>query len=154
MSNQIAITSTEAAAARRGGLLALLAGAVFGAILVKLGSPVVLAGKIIPPADLREAMIMSWPLQWGYGLLGLFILATVALAWKLPVTNPPAASAGRWIVWVLAVWMCWQLISALQTVDARLTRWVLPHFLPAAHAFWPGGSCWFAVRAQKRFGWC
>lgn len=127
-------------AARASAWLALWSGAVFGVALVKLGSPVILAEKVHPPQNLLEMLMLSWPVRWGYALLGLWLLGAVALAWRLPLARPGATLRGwwRWTPWLLLGWLVWQALAAWHTVEPRLTRLVLPHFLACGACFLAG----------------
>lgn len=121
--------------------LAVWSGAVFGVVLVKLGSPIILAEKVHTPENLLEGVILSWPPRWGYALLGLWLIVGVALAWRLPLApGRPSATARwwRWTPWLLLGWLAWQGVAAVFSEEPRLTRLVLPHFLAGVTCFVAG----------------
>ena len=115
------------------GLYLLLFGLFLGLSIVKFGNPVILDQKIIAPTTLREAWTYAWPTHWAYWLLVPLALAGAGVA----LAGRPRWPGTRWL-WVLPLlWFVWQLVSATQSVDGRLTAAVLWHF---------GGclACYFA----------
>ncbi|WCJ59177.1 O-antigen ligase family protein [Fontisphaera persica] len=127
-------------AERASAWLALWSGAVFGVALVKLGSPVILAEKVHTPENLLEVVLLSWPHRWGYALLGLWLLVGVLLAWRLPLHRAAALASPwwRWTPWLLMAWLAWQALAACFSIEPRLTRLVLPHFLACVACFVAG----------------
>ncbi|MCX8155405.1 MAG: O-antigen ligase family protein [Verrucomicrobiae bacterium] len=125
---------------RASAWLALWSGAIFGVALVKLGSPVILAEKVHAPQNLWELTLLPWPPRWGYALLGLWLLGAVALAWRLPPPPRPLPLKPwtRALPWLLLAWLAWQTLAAAFSVEPRLTRLVLPHFLACVACFVAG----------------
>lgn len=103
-------------------------GLFFAFALLKLGNPVILDHIAPPPATLQEALDESWPATWGYGVLA-FVAALAAVRWRRPTAVP------RWALVLPLVWLVWQFIAATTTVDAELTRSVLPQFVATIVCF-------------------
>ena len=108
-----------------------LAGVFAAIVLLKLGNPIILDHLIEPPHRLDEIIFWSWPVNWGYGLLAILALASLAVV-RLKTDAP------RWIVWLPLAWLGWQFLSATQTVDAALTRETLKHFTGCVVCFYIG----------------
>ncbi|MBI5802405.1 MAG: O-antigen ligase family protein [Verrucomicrobia bacterium] len=114
--------------ATRGGWWPVLAGFFIAFVLLKLGNPVILDHVSAPPAGWMEIAFEAWPAVWGYCVLGV-ITVVGALQWRPPSGVP---------VWALAlpgVWLAWQFVAATMTVDAPLTRMVLPQFVATVVCF-------------------
>src|SRR5438034_260649 len=95
-------------------IFAWLAGIFLALCLLKLGNPVILETKIVPPQDIFEIIYSAWPIHWGYFLLTpIFLLGLAVGRWKKPAPKP--------VFIFLLTWFGWQFVSATQTVDENLT---------------------------------
>jgi len=111
-----------------------LFGAFLGLALLKFGNPPIMERFIEPPTNLTEWIIMAWPVEVGYWLLGA--VAVVGLCGVRWPTGVP-----KWLLALPLVWLAWQFISATQTVDAGLTRATLKHFVACVVCFYLGVFC-------------
>lgn len=116
---------------RRDMVVAAVAGAFLGLCLLKFGNPIILDHLIEAPAGWDELRVQPWPLKWGYVLL-LPVTILGACTARLQTTLP------RWILWMPLGWLAWQVVSATQTVDARLTQVTLLHFAACVACFYIG----------------
>jgi hypothetical protein len=57
-----------------------LFGAFLGLALLKFGNPPIMEKFIEPPTNLTEWIIMSWPVEVGYWLLGVMVVVGVCSA--------------------------------------------------------------------------
>lgn len=111
--------------------------------LLKWGTPVILTRGLRSPDNFIEFLILSWPIEWGYALfLPVLVLGLKTARWRLP---SPA-----WLVWLPAVWLGWQVLSASQTVDATLTHPVLTHFAVCVLTFY---TALLALGRATRLRW-
>jgi O-antigen ligase len=99
--------------------------------LLKFGNPVILDAQIQAPASPEEWLLQPWPIVWGYAFLcGLLLLGFSVWRWRTEVP--------RWLLVLPLVWLGWQGLSALQTVDLRLTLTTLKHFAAGVAAYYLG----------------
>src|SRR4051812_31865107 len=108
-----------------------LAGLILGVIFIKFGNPVIFDGQTPAPESFWELVFSAWPLGWGYALLAFLAVAS------FPVTDL-SISPPRWPIWLLLFWFGWQVFSAMQTVNARLSWLTLPHFGACVLCFFMG----------------
>ena len=127
------------------GLFAGAAGLWLALALIKFGNPVILSQQIQAPANREELLLAPWPVSWGYALLGLVVLLGLRF-WRWQTSAPP------WLIGLPAIWLLWQCLSALQTVDRELTAQTMPHFFACVASFYVG---LFAFRrvSQTRVFW-
>ena len=124
------------------GVFAGAVGLWLALALIKFGNPVILDQQIQAPSNLDELLINSWPIAWGYALLAIiFIVGCKFWRWRTPVP--------MWLLVVPLVWLGWQFVSAMQTVDRALTVATLPHFVACVGAFSIG---LFALARVTRLG--
>ncbi|HUR46522.1 MAG TPA: O-antigen ligase family protein [Candidatus Saccharimonadales bacterium] len=108
-----------------------LLGIWVGLTFCKLGNPVIFEGQTPAPTGILEAIFSSWPISWGYVLLGLVVLATLPLAeWK--------AKLPKYTIYLLLFWFGWQVFSTAQTTSARLSWLTVPHFGACVVSFFIG----------------
>ncbi len=119
-----------------------LAGAWLGLSLLKFGNPVILEGVIEGPKTFSDWLQQSWPVTWGYALLGLVVLAGLKVA-RFGIRSP------SFIVWLPLAWLGWQCLSATQSVDPHLTAATVPHFTACVVGFYVG---FFALSQVRRLG--
>lgn len=123
--------------ADRGGAIlpGLLFPGLFGAFLalslLKFGNPPIMAKFVDRPADLVQWIIITWPLDIGYWLLGgVAVVGFLSARWP---TGVP-----KWQLALPIAWVGWQFLSATNSVDTELTRQTLRHFVACAVCFYVG----------------
>lgn len=110
-----------------------MAGVFLAFVLLKLGNPVILDHVAAPPSGWAELLFETWPAVWGYGVLaGVVVLG--ARNWRRPAGVPV------WALVLPGVWLAWQVVAATTTVDAGLTKIVLPQFVATVVCFGLGLS--------------
>jgi hypothetical protein len=112
--------------------LSAAAGLWLGLALIKLGHPVILDHEIKPPANRDELLLSPWPLAWGIGLFAVVLLL------GLRSIHRPSTQCPVWLVILPLVWLVWQVLAAIQTVDRSLTSVTLQHFAVCVAAFYFG----------------
>lgn len=122
----------------------LVLGALLGLALLKFGNAVIMEGQITWPKGGFEWLLATWPVVIGYGLL-----AAVGLL-GLTVARKPSVRHG-WLMALPPAWLLWQFLAATQTVDARLTARVLPHFIGCVACFALGFYALGRARSPGRF---
>jgi O-antigen ligase len=126
------------------GIFSGAAGLWLALALIKFGNPVILAQQIQVPANREEWVLYPWPVAWGYALLGLVaVLGLRFWRWQTP--------APRWLIALPAVWLGWQALSGLQTVDRTLTTATLKHFCACVTAFYLGLFAFSRVSNLRAF---
>ncbi len=119
-----------------------LFGAFLGLALLKFGNPPIMEKFIEPPTNLTEWIIMSWPVEVGYWLLGgVAVVGLFAGSWQ--------TGAPKWVLTLPLIWLAWQFVSATHSVDAGLTRASLKHFVACVVCFYLGVFC---LRRDKSVG--
>ena len=119
---------------------AALAGIFFGIALLKFGNPVILDKLVEAPKGWLEILFQAWPVKWGYFMLTpVAITGLLSLRWK--------AEIPKWILLLPLIWLGWQFLAAIQTVDASLTTAALKHFSVCILFFYFG--C-FALRGGRK----
>jgi len=113
-------------------LFAVLFGAFLDLSLLKFGNPCILDKLVDRPANIFEWLLNSWPVVAGYWLLGGFAILGLLLVPRggrppLVLLVPPL------------VWLAWQFVSAIHSVDAGLTGASLKHFAACVTCFFIGG---------------
>lgn len=103
---------------------ALAFGLFLGLAILKFGNPVILDQKIIAPDSFSELLTSFWPTHWAvwvglpFALAGLGLIRHYKLGWK----------GNFWLFFLPLFWICWQIISAMDSVDHSLSAAVLPQF--------------------------
>ncbi len=106
-------------------------GALLALALLKFGNPIILDRLIESPANIWEVLFQPWPIAWGYAaLLGCLLLGLATL--KIGRPEP-------WhVALLLSVWLGWQIVAAMTSIEPRLTRPVLMHFTACVVCFFAG----------------
>ena len=130
-------TSPLCGLSKRQALFAALVGIWLAAVVVKFGNPVIF--PIARPESLWELALASWPLTWGYCLLGLVVLAA------FPIRDFNVKIPKRVFI-LLLVWFGCQLLSAIETVNIRLTATTISHFSACLTCFCLGAFALGRVR--------
>jgi O-antigen ligase len=105
-------------------LYALAFGLFLGLCVWKFGNPVILDHAIGTPASPAELLNEPWPTHWAKWILlslaafGALLIFQRKISWK----------HSRWLWLLPLIWLGWQLISAVHTVDASLTAATLWQF--------------------------
>ena len=103
---------------------AVCLGLALGLALWKFGNPVILDSQLTPPATLSEAWSQPWPPRWSLW----FLLPAVVLGFPFARAARFRCPGPAWLWLLPLVWFGWQLVSATQSVDARLTALSLAQF--------------------------
>lgn len=129
-------------------LFAACLGGFLGLSLLKFGNPVILDRMVEPPTNTWEYLLQPWPVAWGYWLLAGLIVLSFSVV-QLSSATP------RWIIVLPLVWLGWQGVAAIKTVDVHLTRVTIIHFATCVVFFYLGlfglsrvrrpGPFWFGL---------
>ncbi|MBI4660885.1 MAG: O-antigen ligase family protein [Verrucomicrobia bacterium] len=107
------------------------AGVLLGLALLKFGNPVIFDRLVERPGTVIEAIFQPWPILWGYCLLGgITLLGVTSIQFTVAVPS--------WIKFLPILWLGWQGLSALRTVNPDLTRVTLLHFASCVVWFYLG----------------
>lgn len=120
----------------------MVAGVFLAFVLLKLGNPVILDHVAGVPEGWREILFETWPAVWGYGVLAV-VAVLGAWQWRR------SAGVPGWALALPAVWLAWQFVAATTTVDAALTRMVLPQFVATVVCFGLGLGAGGSVGARR-----
>jgi hypothetical protein len=112
-------------------LFAALLGLFLMLTLIKWGNPVILDDPAIDHTRAVSLLDDSPTTNLRYWLLAGLVAGGIALAqWK--------TTAPRWILALPMVWLGWQVLASINTVDIALTRAALKHFAACAAFFYLG----------------
>lgn len=106
-------------------------GVCLGLVLVKLGNPVILDRMVEPPRTFLELVFNSWPVSWGYWMLGFSLVAAI------PVLRDNHRPTGI-IILLPVIWLSWQLVAATRSVDSGLSVPTIIHFGGSVLCFYLG----------------
>jgi len=121
-------------------------GIFLGIALLKFCNPPVMEKFVTPPVGGYGWVISTWPTGIGYWLLAGVALVGLGAA-RLQVCAP------RWLIVLPLIWLVWQFISGMQSVDAELTRLTLKHFAACVVCFYLGLFCLNRPAAVTLFLW-
>jgi hypothetical protein len=125
-------------------LFALVFGGFLGLCIWKFGNPVILDEKITPPVTFSDYWNSAWPIHWANWMLLPLAVIGVVLALQRKVTWPRS----KWL-WVLPlVWVGWQFVAAMRSVDAELTAATLWQFAGVVACYFLGAFL-FASREAR-----
>ncbi len=105
-----------------------LLGGLLAVALLKLGNPGLFSEMLTMPSNGLEWIFFNWPPVIGYWLLAIVAVAGFATADWRAVRWPRPLS-------LLALWLAWQFLAALGSVDAVLTAKALPQFVAVVVCF-------------------
>jgi O-Antigen ligase len=130
-------------------------GALLGLSLLKFGNPVVLEKFVTPPQNFHDWLISPWPMTIGFWLLAVVVVfGLLVVRWKISVP--------KWLLALPLIWLGWQLISATQTVDAKLTQVTLAQFFGCVACYFLGAFVcgregmmrWLLIGVLAAFTFC
>ena len=124
-------------------IFALAFGGFLGLALLKFPNPPVVDHLIDAPSNGWEWALMAWPVRFAYPLLGLLVLAGLALM-RWPV-NVAKLAAGLPLAWLL-----WVGLSTPQSIDAAISGITVVHFILCVICFYLG---LLVVGRLKQPGW-
>jgi len=139
-------------------LYALVFGLFLGLAILKFGNPVILDQKITPPVSPAEFWMEAWPTHWGNWVILPLALAGAGLALVLRPRWP-----GTRRLWLLPLlWFGWQLLSAAETVDEKLTATTLCQFAGGLACYFIGALVagreralrWLLIGVLAAFAFC
>jgi O-antigen ligase len=108
-----------------------LFGALLGLALLKFVDPVIFEAKTTWPDELLKWVLVSWPLTAGYVLLaGVTVVGFCAMRGRM--------DAPMWLAALPLMWLVWEVLSGMQTVNAALTKLTLVHFVSCVVCFYLG----------------
>jgi len=131
----------QAPASPPGGWFPWLCGFLIGLLPLKFGDPIIFPSDMEMPSDPILWIFLSWPLNWGFWLLGLTFIATF-FAGPLRLEGPR-----KWLL-LLAGWYLWQWVAHSDSVDKALSGPALAHFTGCVACLWlgmrarPEGAAW------------
>jgi O-antigen ligase len=131
-------------AEQREGIFSGVVGLWLALALIKFGNPAIFAGQISAPNNREELLFAPWPAQWGYLLLVPCVLLGLRF-FRWPNDVP------GWLIALPFIWLVWQGLSALQSVDSTLTGPTLVHFAANVAAFCLGLFAFPQVRHLRAF---
>jgi len=112
-------------------IFALAFGGLLGLALLKFPNPAVVEHLIEPPTNAWEFALSGWPVRYAYPLFAVLVLAGLVLI-RWPKTVPKV------LVLLPLAWLLWVALSAGQTIDPKVTRLTLVHFILCVVCFYLG----------------
>ncbi len=112
-------------------LFALLFGLLLGLGLLKFGNPIVMEKFVSRPENQVEWVLNPWPVHLAWGLLAcVTVVGILASRWRKDLP---------WGLLVLPlVWLGWQFVASIGSIDARLSAATLKHFVSCVVCFYLG----------------
>jgi len=134
-----------------GRLFPVLFGSFLALALLKFGNPPIMEKWVTPPSEFIEFVIFTpWPIAWAY-----WMLAGVAVVGVFSVfssrTGPSLKQGGcsKWLLVLPLVWLAWQWLAAMDSVDWHLSKATLLHFAACVLCFYLG----FFALSRARQPW-
>jgi len=133
-------------------------GLFLGLAILKFGNPVILDQKIVPPASFSDLLTDFWPTHWAiwlalpFGVVGWVLIRRNKSPWPT-----------HYLLWLLPLlWLGWQLISAITSVDHTLSASTLPQFIGCVGTYFLGAFLfgrpmvmrWLLVGILAAFTFC
>jgi hypothetical protein len=137
---------------------ALVSGLFLGLAILKFGNPVILDSKITPPVSPADFWNDPWPTHWANWIFLPLALVGAVIAFSKKLRWP----ATKWLWRLPLLWFGWQLFSATQTVDAKLTATTLWQFFGCAACYFLGAFLfgrervlrWLLIGVLAAFTFC
>lgn len=99
--------------------------------ILKFGTPIILQDQIQTPNELIEWIFFPWPMETAYILFAAWAITGIrALPFRKITFHK--------FLWLPLIWLGWQFLSSLFTVDKSLTQTVLAHFIVLTGLFYGG----------------
>ncbi|MEW6161313.1 MAG: O-antigen ligase family protein [Verrucomicrobiota bacterium] len=98
------------------------------------------------PPGLLEMVFWSWPISWGYLILALVGVALVRWI-RFPKNSP------RWLIVLPVLWLGWQFVANIKSVDGRLSSATLNYFISCTVAYYIGFLVLSRAQSLKWFFW-
>src|ERR1051326_4465267 len=124
-------------------------GAFLGLSLLKFGNPPIMEKWVTAPANIWEFLLgYPWPISWAYWMLAVLALFGLAVSVRpSPLALRPSISLPlSWLVALPLFWLLWQCLSAINSVDADLSKVTLKHFAACVACFYLG---FFSLRNAR-----
>ena len=99
--------------------------------ILKFGTPVILQDQLETPKEWIEWIFFAWPMETAYALFAAWLLIGIRVLPFRKSTFPK-------FLWLPLIWLGWQFLSGLFTVDKSLTQAVLAHFIVLIGLFYGG----------------
>jgi hypothetical protein len=99
--------------------------------ILKFGTPIILQDQVETPNEWIEWMFFPWPMETAYVMFAAWVLMGIRALPFRKMTLPK-------FLWLPLVWLGWQFLSSLFTVDKSLTQTVLAHFIVLIGLFYGG----------------
>jgi len=137
---------------------ALAFGLFLGLTILKFGNPVILDGKITPPASPSDLWNDPWPTHWANWIFLPLALVGAVMAFVKNLRWPGT----KWLWLLPLLWAGWQLFSASQTVDAGLSGTTLLQFSGCVACYFSGAFLfgreralhWLLIGVLAAFAFC
>ncbi len=127
-------------------LYAMAFGLFLGLCILKFGNPVILDQKISTPASPAEYWSDFWPIHWANWIFLPLAAVGLLLFFNAPKESSPRRCPRRLLILPL-LWLGWQWISAVRTVDAELTATTLWQFFGCVACYFIGAFLFRNPRA-------
>ena len=82
--------------------------------ILKFGTPIILQEQLQTPKEWIEWIFFAWPMETAYALFAAWVLIGIR-------TLPFRKSTFPKFLWLPLIWLGWQFLSGLFTVDKSLT---------------------------------
>lgn len=99
--------------------------------ILKFGTPIILQDQVETPKELIEWIFFAWPVETAYVLFAAWVLTGIRALPFRKLSFPK-------FLWLPLIWLGWQFLSSLFTVDNTLTKAVLAHFIVLIGLFYGG----------------
>src|SRR5215471_3289483 len=117
------MTSTPKPDAKRiaSQIFAACFGVFLGLSLLKFGNPPIMEKWVTAPNDIWEFLLAyPWPISWAYWMLAFLTLFGLAI-----IARHPPLAPRSWLLLLPLLWLLWQSLSAVSSVEPELTKPVL-----------------------------
>ena len=119
-------------------LFPILLGAFFGVALLKFGNPPIMERWVGPPANIYEFLLGTpWPIAWAYWMLAFLTVSGLWLGLSQPSPRP-RPRVPSWLLFLPAIWLLWQAVATVQSLDGGLSWPTFRHFVACVACFYLG----------------